>query len=456
MQLRTFLRLIGGGEKSTVDFKMRCNAFNSRAGDQAKAKAELVKDICAMANNGAETSFLVIGVGDDRQTVESVTDANLNSANVQTLVRDHLHPLPFVRVTTQSWAGAPSPFNGAKFVIVQIGPNARHAFQLSRNLIGQGFHFRKNEVWVRNDDTSDLATPEQIVRLMGVRRSSQAEPTPDYVVTEYQKLPKGQAVPAMSRDAHEFFRERGIQVGPVQEPESGWLGGGSQFRIRVIIRRKAFVFRCVFAHELSSAVHLYFFDARWSGEHGLLVFVNGRYSKGGKLSGLRVDYKTGWGDFALLDVGARSRFNPFLPSGFAADRVGLLTAPNLSDTKRLRERTAEILKCLETDDQLFTYLDMERVRLTKELVKWSAKPVSEIKAAFAGTRNEAAPKEFVRNAKAVLKLAKGQRLAKSGPQLSLSSPVKRETIRFDSHRCTSMHLVAHKASIVSSKTTRDS
>ena len=51
MTLEKFRSLIAGGEKATVDFKISCNAFNKAAGDRDKAKAELVKDICAMANS---------------------------------------------------------------------------------------------------------------------------------------------------------------------------------------------------------------------------------------------------------------------------------------------------------------------------------------------------------------------------------------------------------------------
>jgi hypothetical protein len=48
-RIRVFSAWWGKGER---DFKLAC-AFNKSAGDHAKSKAELVKDICAMANNGA-------------------------------------------------------------------------------------------------------------------------------------------------------------------------------------------------------------------------------------------------------------------------------------------------------------------------------------------------------------------------------------------------------------------
>jgi Putative DNA-binding domain len=411
VKLSKFLDLVRGGEKAHVDFKLTCNAFNSSAGDSEQAKAELVKDICAMANNGPMASFLIVGVSNDRKQVRAANDLGLTSENIQSLIRESIHPRPVVRIYSVKWEDAPAPFANTDFMVIQVGPNAREAFRLTRDIINYAkkMHFRRHEVWVRNEETTDLATPEQIVRLMGVRRRAQAEPTPGYVVAEYLKLPKGQAIHAMSRDAREFFTELGIEVGPVKEPEIGWLGGGAQFRIRAIVRGKVFVFRCVFADELTSPKHLMFFDPRWSGEHGLLVFLNGRYAEGGKFRRLRVDFRTEWGAFALIDLGASNRFTSFLPSGFADVFVGSLTAPNLNDTQRLRERTAAILKSLENDDQLFGYLETSRDRLTKELVKWSARPDSKLKAAFAEKRNETAFKEFVGEANAVLELAKARR-----------------------------------------------
>src|SRR5947208_2532398 len=103
MTIEQFKRLLNAGETATVDFKAACNAFNRNAGDRDKAKAELVKDICAMANNGGQTSFLIIGVANDRKTFHSVTDPTLTSANIQTLVRDSIHPRPFIRVRNLCW-----------------------------------------------------------------------------------------------------------------------------------------------------------------------------------------------------------------------------------------------------------------------------------------------------------------------------------------------------------------
>src|SRR5262249_37332620 len=55
-----FKRLISGGERTSIDFKIHCGAFASQ---DIAANAELAKDIIAMCNNGGK-SFLIIGVSD--------------------------------------------------------------------------------------------------------------------------------------------------------------------------------------------------------------------------------------------------------------------------------------------------------------------------------------------------------------------------------------------------------
>lgn len=401
MQLNTFLRLIGGGEKSTVDFKLRCNAFNSKAGDQAKAKAELVKDICAMANNGSETSYLVIGVGDDRQRVESVTDANLNSANVQTLVRDHLHPLPLVRVAIQSWPEAPSPFKGAKFFILQIGPNPRQAFRFARDLIGQGFHFRKNEVWVRNGDTSGLATPEQIGRLLGMRRFSTESPPEAFNVIEYHKLAKNDQLTALRNDVLAYFDEIGGKSIPFPKADASLADNHGQARVQIAIRGKPFIYRLIFVSKLSSRNDRHWLPKTWGCEHGRLVFVLGNFSSSGKHPRPLVDIDCSWGALGVEKFeGAYAGFRSTLPEGFAPVNVSTITLRRISSTRLVRDQLGRLLHDLESDDILFGHADTARRGMSKELRRWSRKKATAIRKCFADYQHESA-EEFQRSLKSI-------------------------------------------------------
>ena len=376
MTFSQFHRLIEQGEKSHVDFKLTCNAFNRTAGDQEKAKAELVKDICAMANNGAIASYLMIGIGDDRQTLQSVSDQTLNSQNVQTLVRDAIHPRPTIRFHRLKWSDAPPPFKDVDFVVIQIGPNARHAFRLARDFINwqQRFHFRKHEVWIRNEDTSDLATPEQIARLLGLRRMSEAAPEASFKVVQYQKLARINQLTALAADVRDVFEEMGAKVALLPAPDRGLPEHQEHFRVRLLIRGKYFIFRCVFLERLASKHDRYpQMKSCWMCEHGVIAFVTGGFSDAGKFPGLTVDSKARWGALGLLAPKKHGFFSRDLPDGFSETPFSILTLPKLSDTKRLRESLTQVVADLETDDVLFDHLDQARVSMHQELRRWAGK-----------------------------------------------------------------------------------
>jgi Putative DNA-binding domain len=378
-----FHRLVQGGEKATVDLKLVCNAFNKNAGDQEKARAELVKDICAMANNGAAASYLIIGVGDDRRRIQSVADPNLNSQNVQTLVRDAIHPRPIIRVHRPCWSDAPNPFTAAQFVVIQIGPNGKHAFRLAKDYVNwtEKFHFRKNEVWVRNEDTSDLATPEQIVGLEAKGRRPTPQPTPDFQNTDYRKLAITDQSRALAQDTIEVFKELGIRIMPVPKEDSRLnTNTEPEFRVIVKIRRKEFIFRCGFDENMTTGgVQSRLVSRNWRLEHGLWTFLLGNFAGVAKSISVSVDSKEPWGIFNLLAPNKVS--GVILPSGFAEAQIILLTLPRIIDTKRLRESVSLMFESLEADDSLFAHLDSARQALNSELHRWLKKPPSPVQAA---------------------------------------------------------------------------
>src|SRR5215510_8919701 len=127
-----FLRLVQGGEKATVDFKVRSDVFAQTGID---AKAELAKDICAMANNGNLSSYIVIGVSDYGKTFHSVTNHKLTDDNLQDFCKKAIHPPPKVKLFRESWRKASSDHRGKEFVIIQIGPQPRQIFRLAQDFI---------------------------------------------------------------------------------------------------------------------------------------------------------------------------------------------------------------------------------------------------------------------------------------------------------------------------------
>lgn len=165
MKYREFCRLLGEGEQAHIDFKVRCDAFND---SKVASRGELAKDICAMANNGYRASYIVVGVSDDGQSFRSVDNPKLTDDNLQDFCKKAIFPPPKVKVHREEWKRASVAHQGKVFVVIQVGPNRRQAFRLAQDFVNydQRVCYRRNEVWIRRNATSDLATPEEIARLV--------------------------------------------------------------------------------------------------------------------------------------------------------------------------------------------------------------------------------------------------------------------------------------------------
>lgn len=172
LEYKKFVQLVTEGEKKNVDFKIRCDAFqpDSRGGrlKDFNHKAELAKDICAMSNNGYITSYIIVGVSDDRRKFLSCDNPKLTDENLQSFCKSAIHPPPKVKVLRKEWRSASPEHAKKEFVIIQIGPQRRQAFRLARDFIdyNQKFCYRRNDVWIRRGTTSDLATPEEVSDLV--------------------------------------------------------------------------------------------------------------------------------------------------------------------------------------------------------------------------------------------------------------------------------------------------
>jgi len=204
MDYKLFCKLIRKGESETVDYKIQCDAL-MRGKGKDKANAELLKDIIAMANNGYSNSYIIIGVSDNRETFKSVNNKNLNDRNLQRLCRDNIIPPPKLKLHNCSWSkGAKAEHKNRTFIIIQIGPQPRQCFRFNRDLINHGEEYchRKNEVWIRRGETSDLATPEEIKRL--VEGKSPHLPAEAKNLIDYTRLPKNQVFEAVLKDFEEI------------------------------------------------------------------------------------------------------------------------------------------------------------------------------------------------------------------------------------------------------------
>jgi hypothetical protein len=166
MDYSKFRQLVKDGEKPTVDFKIDCDAFNSKL---KAPNAELAKDICAMANNGNVSSYIIVGVSDDGRSFLSVKNTKLTDDNLQSFCKTAIFPPPKIKVLPTKWIkGTSLNHNGKEFVIIQIGPQRHQVFRLAKDFIEykEKLCYRRNEVWIRRGSTSDLATPEEIAKIV--------------------------------------------------------------------------------------------------------------------------------------------------------------------------------------------------------------------------------------------------------------------------------------------------
>lgn len=166
MDYKKFQQLVREKEKPNVDFKIECHAFISK---NETPKAELAKDICAMANNGNIASYIIIGISDDGEKFKSVENDKLTDENIQNFCKLAIYPHPKVKVYKQNWGDQSLPTQKDKeFVILQIGPHAQKAFRLAKDFIDykENLCYRRNNVWIRRGSTSDLATPEEIAQMV--------------------------------------------------------------------------------------------------------------------------------------------------------------------------------------------------------------------------------------------------------------------------------------------------
>lgn len=165
MKHKDFFRLVSEGEQAHIDFKIKCDAF---ADSGVATKGELAKDICAMANNGYRASYIFVGVSDDGQSFRSVDNPKLTDDNLQDFCKKAVYPPPKIKVHRQTWKRVRAAYQGKEFLIIQVGPNPRQAFHLAQDFIDydERVCYRRNEVWIRRGATSDLATPEEIARLV--------------------------------------------------------------------------------------------------------------------------------------------------------------------------------------------------------------------------------------------------------------------------------------------------
>jgi schlafen family protein len=355
--------VIADGESATVDFKIECHAF---AGSDAD-KAELAKDICALANNGQRHSYLIIGVSDDGAHRKSVTNVKLTDDNLQTFVRDAVYPPPKLTLVDLS-VRAQGRLVAHKVIVV--GKNARTAYRLARDFLyyREQKCFRKNEVWIRRGATSDLATPEEIARLVSGEEFSEPAGTRGVLYSILTADERQRAILADIQCATEEFHVYGQELLAI-----------------FAVNDKPFAVRIAYVDTFLADVDLQTYSwRRWAFEHGVLFVTPGRVPphyfgrpRPSSRDRFSVVSRERWGYYALLPLPGSGTIAGEMPSHNDDARMRALkngpplTLPvfviaGVSDSRELRMRVRALVE-FANDPAVARQLDSTRTALRSAL-----------------------------------------------------------------------------------------
>jgi hypothetical protein len=357
MDYSKFRHMVRRRETANVDFKIACDAFQSSS---LAPRAELAKDICAMANNGNVASYIIIGVSDDGRQFRSVTNSKLTDDNLQAFCKSAIYPPPRVSVHRERWVRVSAAHAKKDFVIIQIGPHPRQCFRLAKDFISykEQLCYRRNEVWVRRGATTDLATPEEVVGLARRQRAKREEVAPDIV--RYARLPKRDQSQAMRRDLEDCLQEIGGSV------------HGDNMVVPIRGRRHVWRYSMWRQCTAESAV-LSSICRNWRYEHGALLLVDGRVSRSAVDAFAAVYFQEPWGHFASYPFGV-SPFEPWsglrLPVNMTQTAIIAAALPNVGDGNRLRGSLLGLIDFLRTDDEAYEIVRSARTGIDANLRQW--------------------------------------------------------------------------------------
>jgi hypothetical protein len=361
MQSAKLKKLIEAGERDNIDYKLTCRAFCSK---DKKYKAELAKDICAMANNGNTASYLLIGVSNDRKSFQDTSSLKLTDDNLQAFVKAAIFPPPRVTVTT-------AEREGHELTIIQVGPQAKQAFRIYRDFIDYNTQtcIRRNDVWIRRNATTDLATPEEIGALLGRRPPKESSPSVDNV--QFERLPRNQKASAVFDVLEHLVSELGGQFHRKKE---------QSFLIAVPIGQVRFVWQIsYFDYSPNNGYPFWnFLRQNWMYEHGHLVLSEPRSAKGLLQNVAHTHFRESWGWFSCFSNFRPDRFDVYRHS--ALDVVVPGDSPPLSyfvfhlhgakDSDTLQSAFLNLVNFFETNDAYVEEVKAARDKLNAELRRW--------------------------------------------------------------------------------------
>ena len=378
---KQFVDMVAGGEQSHVDFKLQCRAFMRSMCDNG----ELAKDICALANNGNRRSFLVIGVSNDGQHFQSVSNSQLTDDNLQSFCKTAVSPPPQVKLFRKKWSGPGKPYSDVELVFVQVGPQPRQAFRLGKDFVdwqAKCCH-RRNEVWLRRGATSDLATPEEIALLVAGKDPFAAIADPGSV---YSRLPWADQSRAITDDL--------VNLAPGLGAEVTKDVFGNPRRLVVNLAGKSLVLRVVIMPRCQEKFCAWW-QARneWQYEHGILLVSPGPVAERAFPDCCLDDThsKESWGRFVYYqsgDVYTTPLYTGAVPADFPLGPFVILAIPNVRSTAVLANALGSVLRSLREERPLQDKVLQCRHARDEDIAGWLTQGLFRATGTFVGGGNE--------------------------------------------------------------------
>lgn len=366
MDVAKFKQLIRTKESEFLDLKIRCDAFLS---NKKYHNAELAKDICAMSNNGNRASYIIIGVSDDAKSFRTVTNPSLTEENLQSFCKTAIFPPPKIKLYRGHFLKSIRRHAQKEFTVIQVGPHPREAFRLLKDFMfyDEKVCLRRNEVWIRRGSTSDLATPEEIERL--VNHKAPVDKIHSQSNTIYEKLPFRKQEDSILSDLRKVLDELGIEY--------------DKDKLILTFKKSKYVFRIIpLRGAMVSQLIERYVRTLWKYEHGFLFLIIGGVSRSSFSPSWEIMFKEKWGWFTSQYLyretfySFRETFYPYpisniiLPNNVEKLLLAVLALPNIKDTDTLRTSLLKMINYIEEDSSALKFLRDVRANINSNIKKW--------------------------------------------------------------------------------------
>ncbi len=144
-------------------------------------------------------------------------------------------------------------------------------------------------------------------------------------------------------------------------------------RIIVPIRGLRFIWRYSLQEEITARFSVsHHAGVTWQFEHAILYIVSSSVSKSAFKSYARLNYKEPWGQLTSYPITSSPSIDHYLstPENTSTGEFSIFTLSGLKNTGALRERLLKLHEYLETTDDIFDTIKLQRHTVNTNLRRW--------------------------------------------------------------------------------------